>query len=192
MTRNEYLKELKSYLNGLNENELREILLDYEEHFNIGRDKGKTDEEISSELGSPREVSDSILSTMDHNIKNEAVVNDNRKSNEDGTKRFLILLLLLGLNIVFLAGPVMAVLGIIVGIFGTGIGFVIGGVGLMIGAPFTSLITGFAPGILTSVSFGIGMSALGALVFILGILLSKLVYKLASMYIEWNRKIINS
>ncbi len=191
MTRNEYLNKLRSYLDGLSESELREVLLDYEEHFNIGRDKGKTDDEISSELGSPKEVAESIMST----INPEEQVNPNPASAgpaDDGVKRFLIILLLLVLNIVFLAGPVVGVLGIIVGIFGAGIGFVVGGVGLMIGAPFTSFVAGFAPGMLTSLAFGISLSALGALVFILGIGLSKLFYRLASMYIEWNKKVINS
>ncbi|WP_422484651.1 DUF1700 domain-containing protein [Gudongella sp. DL1XJH-153] len=187
----EYLKRLRSYLAELSESELREVLLDYEEHFNIGRDKGKTDDEISAELGSPKEVAESILST----IGPEEKANPNTataKPADDGVKRFLIILLLLGLNIVFLAGPAVAVLGVIVGIFGAGIGFVVGGVGLMIGAPFTSFMAGFVPGMLTSLAFGIGLSALGALVFIFGIYLSKLFYRLASMYIEWNKKVINS
>ncbi|WP_409227870.1 DUF1700 domain-containing protein [Gudongella sp. SC589] len=190
MTRNEYLSKLKSYLSSLREGELREILLDYEEHFNIGRDKGKTDDEISSELGSPREVADSILSTLKTDGNNKSATSQERTSN-DSTRRFLVFLLLLGLNIVFVLGPVVAIMGMIVGIFGAGIGFVVGGIGLVFGAPFASFVSGFVPGILTSISFGIGLSALGALVFILGIVVSKLFYRIMSMYIEWNRRIIN-
>jgi uncharacterized membrane protein len=190
MTRNEYLNKLKSYLSSLREGELREILLDYEEHFNIGRDKGKTDDEISSELGSPKEVAESILSTINTHGDNKDAPTQKYDSN-DGPRRFLIFLLLLGLNLVFVLGPVTAVLGIIVGIFGAGIGFVVGGIGLIFGAPFAGFISGFVPGILTSVSFGIGLSALGGLVFILGVALGKLFYRLMSMYIDWNKRIIN-
>ncbi|WP_461421171.1 DUF1700 domain-containing protein [Gudongella sp.] len=185
MTRNEYLSKLKSYLSDLREGELREILLDYEEHFNIGREKGKTDDEISAELGSPKEVAESILSTIHTESYNE------KAAPNDGSRRFLIFLLLLGLNLVFVLGPVAAVLGVIVGIFGAGIGFVVGGIGLIFGAPFAGFISGFVPGILTSVSFGIGLGALGGLVFILGIVLGKLFYRLMSMYIDWNKRIIN-
>ena len=190
MTRNEYLNKLKSYLSSLREGELREILLDYEEHFNIGRDKGKTDDEISSELGSPKEVAESILSTINPHGDNKDAPTQKYDSN-DGPRRFLIFLLLLGLNLVFVLGPVVAVLGIIVGIFGAGIGFVVGGIGLIFGTPFVGFISGFVPGILTSVSFGVGLSALGGLVFILGVVLGKLFYRLMSMYIDWNKRIIN-
>ena len=38
------------------EKERRDILLDYEEHFNSGLSEGKTEEEIVSELGTPEEV----------------------------------------------------------------------------------------------------------------------------------------
>ena len=190
MTRNEYLSKLKSYLSALREGELREILLDYEEHFNIGREKGKTDDEISAELGSPKEVAESILSTINTESYNEKATPNGGNPN-DGSRRFLIFLLLLGLNLVFVLGPVAAVLGVIVGIFGAGIGFVVGGIGLIVGAPFAGFISGFVPGILTSVSFGIGLSALGGLVFILGIVLGKLFYRLLSVYIDWNKRIIN-
>jgi len=190
MNRKEYLNTLKSYLSGLREGELREILLDYEEHFNIGCEKGKTDDEISLELGTPKEVAESILSTIHADANNTNVTSQDKNPN-DSARRFLIFLLLLGLNLVFILGPVAAVIGIIIGIFGTGIGFVVGGVGLIFGAPFAGLVSGIAPGIITSVSFGIGLGALGGLVFILGIVLSKLFYRLMSMYIDWNRRIIN-
>lgn len=190
MTRNEYLSKLRSYLSSLREGELREILLDYEEHFNIGREKGKTDDEISTELGSPKEVAESILGTIKTDGYNKKVVTQGNDSNE-GTRRFLVFLLLLGLNLVFVLGPVAAVIGIIIGIFGAGIGFLLGGVGLIFGAPFTSFVTGFVPSLVTSISLGIGLSALGGLVLILGIVLSKLFYRLMSMYVDWNRKIIN-
>ena len=61
MTKNEYLNSIKSYLKSLPDDEIRKILRDYEEHFIIGREKGRTEDEIADELGTPKEVADSIL-----------------------------------------------------------------------------------------------------------------------------------
>lgn len=56
MNREEYLKQLKAALKPLPEDELQDILYDYEEHFDIGLSKGKSEEEISAELGDPKEI----------------------------------------------------------------------------------------------------------------------------------------
>jgi uncharacterized membrane protein len=51
MNKMEFLKKLEAKLKGLPVNDIKEILSDYEEHFRIGLEKGKTEEEISVELG---------------------------------------------------------------------------------------------------------------------------------------------
>ncbi|ABW17651.1 DUF4097 family beta strand repeat-containing protein [Alkaliphilus oremlandii] len=56
MNREEYLKQLKAALKSLPEDELQDILYDYEEHFDIGLSKGKSEKEISAELGDPKEI----------------------------------------------------------------------------------------------------------------------------------------
>ncbi len=53
MTKNEYLAQLNSHLVGIPEHEKIEIILDFEEHFSAGLAKGKTEEEICSDLGDP-------------------------------------------------------------------------------------------------------------------------------------------
>lgn len=65
MNREEYLKQLKAALKTLPEDELQDILYDYEEHFDIALSKGKSEEEISAELGDPKEVA-----------KNHTIVSD--------------------------------------------------------------------------------------------------------------------
>ncbi len=188
MTKAEYLNKLKSYLHYLPESEVREILLDYEEHFIIGKEKGKTEDEISKELGDPREVAESIRSTYDFSTKNDAKANTqtNRSPNA------IILILLIVLNVIFVFGPFMGLVGILIGFYAAGFGIAIGGFGLLLRLPVNFVLSTYIPGVVTSTAFGIGLIAMGFLVVILGIILSKLLYKLCVLYIQWNKKLVYS
>jgi uncharacterized membrane protein len=53
MNKKEFLKKLKRLLPA---NDQKEIIADYEEHFNTGISEGKTEEEIASDLGTPTDV----------------------------------------------------------------------------------------------------------------------------------------
>lgn len=53
MNRNEFIGKLDSYLKGIAEDDKKEIIYDYEEHFIIGIEQGKTENEIAEALGDP-------------------------------------------------------------------------------------------------------------------------------------------
>ena len=42
MNKKEFMQKLKDNLMGLNQNDKREVLLDYEEHFLDGKNQGRT------------------------------------------------------------------------------------------------------------------------------------------------------
>lgn len=56
MNRSEFLSSLKDELRRIPQVDRNEILYDYEEHFSIGLEQGKTEEEISMDLGDPRTI----------------------------------------------------------------------------------------------------------------------------------------
>lgn len=56
MTKNEYLEKLKEILTGIETDLAREIVEDYEEHFEMGLKKGKTEEQVCEELGDINEI----------------------------------------------------------------------------------------------------------------------------------------
>lgn len=60
MTQDEYMELLRYYFRRVPDEEKQEILADYEDYFWDGRRDGKTDDDISRELGSPREVYESF------------------------------------------------------------------------------------------------------------------------------------
>ncbi len=62
MKQHEFLRELKEYLESrISPEELEDILSDYESFFVSGREEGKSDDEISEELGSPAFLAKSLL-----------------------------------------------------------------------------------------------------------------------------------
>ncbi|MHB8063733.1 MAG: HAAS signaling domain-containing protein, partial [Ruminiclostridium sp.] len=79
MKQTEYLRELKENLESqISPEELKDILSDYESFFVSGREDGKTDDEISQELGSPAFLAKSLLE--DH-IGKETIQQDKHITN---------------------------------------------------------------------------------------------------------------
>lgn len=61
MTRKEFLTALNQYLVTLSAEEKADIISDYEEHFRVGLENGKTEEEIAAALGSPYDAAAQFL-----------------------------------------------------------------------------------------------------------------------------------
>ncbi|TJX14298.1 DUF1700 domain-containing protein [Tissierella creatinini] len=186
MKKIEYLNHLKTNLQGLPNEEINDILSDYEEHFQIGISKGKTEEEISHELGDPKEIAAGYKLNLKSNQPSDE---STTTTTNDNTKRFLVALLLIIVNVMVLSAPVMALLGILVGLFGMGIGFAFGGLGLLLRLPF--VLIGNSPHILTSLGLGFGLGALGLLVLILGAVIVKHLIILIKKYVKWNIELVN-
>lgn len=188
MNKDEYLSDLKRHLNGFSEAELQDILSDYREHFSIGISKGKTEEEISKELGDPKDIANNFKNNYrPSNYKD----NSNTNNSNDNLRKILIILFLGFLNLVIVLGPYLALFGLLIGIYGIGISFIVAGFGILFGFPISFFMTIISPHILTSLSFGIGFGTLGILTLILAVYLSKLFINLTVQYARWNIKLIN-
>lgn len=61
MTKDEFLTRMERALTVLAPHERIDILSDYVEHFRMGEENGKTDEEIAESLGSPEELAKTFL-----------------------------------------------------------------------------------------------------------------------------------
>ncbi len=188
MNRNEYLEGLKISLHGLPMDELKDILSDYQEHFDIGISKGKSEEEISKELGDPKEVANNYKTTYRPTYSD----NNNTSNQNDKTRKLLISLLLVFFNLIIVLPPFLGLVGLLLGLYLGPIGIIVGGIVAFFGSPLVLFTPIPSPHILTSLAFGIGLLALGSLGIILAIYLTKLFYKLAVKYIQWNIKLINN
>lgn len=72
MTRQEYLSAIRKELSSLSESEVNDIIRDFDEHFEVGLSQGKTEHEISAELGDPVSVARTYfddLETVGHTMK---------------------------------------------------------------------------------------------------------------------------
>ena len=191
MNRAEYLQQLKIALQGLPNDDLQDILYDYEEHFDIGLSKGKSEEEISQELGDPQDIANNYKSSF-KNYQNETVYNSNNSSNN--SVRTLLIVLALGFfNLVIVLGPFLGIVGGLIGLYGGSVGILAGGLGSFFGAiigplGFFNININFHP--LTGIAFGIALTSLGILGLLLCVYLTKLLYKGAIKYIQWNLDLI--
>lgn len=187
MNRNEFIQRLNDELKGLPESEIKDILYDYEEHFEVGLSKGKTEEQISKELGDPRSISKSYKASS---MITEAETNPSPKS---FFKALLAAMALGFLNLIIVLGPFLLVVGLLIGLYGISVGFIIGGIGSFFGMIATSFFP-YTINInvhpLTSISIGIGLSALGVLLLLGSFYLTKLLYQGIIKYLKWNIEII--
>ncbi len=79
MNKTEYLSALKKALKDTDESVMEEIVLDYEEHFQVGMENGKSEEQICEELGSIEDLVKEIKEV--YNTDNK----EDKKTYEDQT-----------------------------------------------------------------------------------------------------------
>lgn len=188
MDRDEYLDLLKLYLKDLPTDEIHDILLDYEEHFRIGISKGKTEEKISKELGSPQDIAANYKGVS---LEVTSSQNQHIRDSNDGSRKLLIGLSLIFINLVIVFAPFMAGVGILISFYLTAFAFVFGGAALLFGFPVMFFVSSSQLHFLTTISFGIGLIGLGILGIILLISLSQLLFRLFVKYLNWNIDLVS-
>jgi uncharacterized membrane protein len=187
MNKNEFMKELGKKLNKLTAKEKIEILSDYEEHFRIGLSEGKTEEEISGNLG---DIS-SIAEQFGIESKKEKLP---KKRNI-----FTVILIASGMiffNLVFVVGPYAGAAGILIGLFAAAVGMAAGGIGgiiLLIISPVLSTFLNIEiNNPLLIIFLSIGISSLGLLFFIGNCYIAKYFVIITAKYVRWNIKVIKN
>lgn len=209
MSKREFLDLLRYYLRIYPANIINDIVADYEEHFRIGLEKGKSETEISAELGSPKDIADEFLA---HEIPPQPNLNSNfngqipsRVPNYQGKTRrkdnsiWLIILIIIG---AILFGPVilgvglsllLAFFGIMIALFTTVVALGISGVLSMVSwaLPWDHIVSvgGFTLHPLTSILLGVFLISLAILATYLTLALLNLCIKgIKNLYlsIRWN------
>lgn len=188
MTKQEFLDILSQSLK-VSEAEKKDIIYDYEEHFSIGIENGKTEQELINELGDPKTIAKQYT----------AAQNLQRAKETPSTKNIFIAVLSavsLGFfNLIFVLGPFLGLICLILGLFVASCGITISGIGMMFGTmlgPIFPNLIGIAAEIPYSalLLFGIGMTALGILCFIGSYYAAKYFYNITIKYLKWNLNII--
>src|SRR5690625_2271061 len=102
MNKEVFLKELCAALQPLSEDERKGIIQDFEEHFMIGKEEGKTEAQIAAALGSPQKIAEEALAH--HQLEQPEVSEPTHKT--DNTARALLAIIGLGFfNLIIVLGP---------------------------------------------------------------------------------------
>lgn len=192
MNKEEYFEKLTKLLKEMPKDEREDILSDYEEHFRIGMENGRTEEELSRALGDPKTVAKQI----------KAEYKITKAENEPSANSIIEAVIAaagLGLfNIIFVALPALGFAAIILTLFVLGLGVIFTGILAML-SPLLHLIfpsiihlplgNGII-GNLMVVLGGVGLTVLGTIWVAAMAYVAKWFYNLALKYLRLNLRII--
>jgi len=188
MNKEQFLSQLRRSLSGIPEQEKKEILYDYEEHFSSGLENGQGEEEIARSLGNPR--------VLGKSYRIESLLDKDRGGNRAlNIMRAVFASLSLGFFNVIITIPLFA--GLFSGLAGLWAGAVslaVSGIAVIVAVIVQPLFPAFiTPGGL-SIPFlifaGIGIGALGLLSVIGMWKLSQLFFRMTARYVQFNVRII--
>lgn len=188
MNRDEFFSQLIINLNHMPKEERDDILSDYEEHFRIGHEDGRTEEEIAEALGNPY--------TIAKQLKGYHIIREDKNTTSKRTFRTVFTAIaLIFFNLVFTVGIFAGLIGILIGLFAVAIGVGVSGVAIFFGTIFQPILPQFItinahP--VVSIFSGIGLTALGILFFIGNCYLSKWFYNIIKKYAKMNLNIIDN
>ena len=182
MTKNHFLNELDRLLAKLPEDERRDILRDYDEHFANAQEVGKTDEAIIDSLGSPEKIAKELAAEYHVELARAS----GNLSDASSAVRAVVAAGGLGFfNLVFVLGPAMAVVATIFAIGLAGVAFVASPILLLV---FTALRlqTFHWFDFFSSLT----LAGIGIFVSIAAYYMSKWTVQLTTRYLAFNLRII--
>jgi len=193
MVEREFIQILTKNLGkGIGEEDRKELLSDYHEHFVLGRDEGKSDGQIVQSLGDPAALGKSIR------VDFFADRADESHGLGNVTKAVFASLSLGLFNLIFIVGPYAGLLGVLIGLWAAAGSIAISGVAAILAAIFEPAVRLFIPYIyhgefwmhLVSFFGGTFLTSLGLLACIGMAKVTREFFRLTLRYIRFNKKII--
>ncbi len=194
MNKDEYLKELTRLMRNLPEEEREDILSDYQEHFIIGVEKGRSEEEIAKALGNPKTVAKQI---------NAEYMVRRAEDKQSAGSMFEAILAAAGLgifNLIFVAIPALILVAVIITLFAVGGAMIVGGILITISYMFQPVFPHVIDfhlnlgqgilGIFEGVLAGIGLTILGVGLITGMAYITRWLYGLAIRYLKYNIRLI--
>ena len=187
-TESEFIRVLKDRLKGtLDPVELDDIVSDYAEHFRMGKESGRTDEELWRSLGSPDDIAREIRAM--HLVKRA-------ESNRSCKNIIHAVLATLGLglfNLVVVLAPFLLLVLMLFVVFIIGVMTTFAGItgiiwSLLQLAGLSAFSVWYSP--LAGVFISIGMTTTGLLMVIGDYYLARFFYRIGIQYLKWNIRVI--
>lgn len=144
MNKNQYMEVLERELRGFSELDRREVLKDYSNFFEEGMSDGRTEEEVSKDLGDPRELARNLREERGTYTSQEQDISPREPKGRDNLKTLVIV----GLVLFFGFPVIMAIGGTIIGLFAGAISLIVtGSVLIFSNATNISFMTTFFAGL---------------------------------------------
>jgi uncharacterized membrane protein len=180
MNKKEFMEKLDKALAGIPKDEKKEVMRDYEDHFSIGLEKGRTEDEIAKSLGDPASIAKSITAEY-------SITRAKREPSIKNIFRAIITVTGLGLfNLIFVLGPLIIAVALLFVAYGVAI--------LFIAAPFLMLVYPASVSIPSGDTpiwmVAVGLHIIGDILLVLSLYITKGFYKLIIAYLQMNAKII--
>ena len=187
MNKEQFLDQLRRSLSGIPEEEKKEILYDYEEHFRSALENGQAEEEIARSLGNPR--------ILGKTYRIETLL-DKEKGGQRASNilRAVFASLSLGFFNVIITIPLYSgLLAGLVSLWAGAVSLALSGVAVIAGVILQPLLPSFFTLGGLSIPFlifsGLGVSALGLLSVIGMWKLSQLFFRMTARYVQFNVRI---
>lgn len=198
MDRATFLKKLEDRLRFLADSDRRDILYDYEEHIAAAVENGESEASVIEKLGSPE-----LIARQYHAAR--MIHEAERQGSPKNMMRAILATMGLGmLNLIFVLGPFVGLIGVLIGLLGSGFAIALSGV-FIAGAGLLGL-TGmdlhwvihstvpisFNQSYLSLAMIGGGISVFsgGGLLALIGVWLSEQTFKLTIRYLKFNMRLI--
>ncbi|MBB6453814.1 putative membrane protein [Salirhabdus euzebyi] len=178
MNKQLFLKELERQLAKVPEYDRKEMIYDFEEHFELGEAEGKTEEEIVKDLGSPRVIAKDLL--IDYRVTQA----ETDKSVKNISQAVIATIGLSFFNLIIMLGPIVAIIGVYVGLSAAAIALTL--------SPFAWIVSLFfdSSNALLGFFVSITVSSLGVLFSVGMIYVGKFLYHIILKYVKFNIRII--
>jgi uncharacterized membrane protein len=179
MNKREFLDALSKQLNKVPEHDRREMLYDFEEHFELALESGKTEGEVAESLGNPKVIAKDLL--VEYMVSQA----ESDKSVKSMFHAILATISLSFFNIIFLLGPIVAIIGVYIALSATAVAFTLSPLAFI-----ASMLFYGPSAILVEFFMAITLCSLGVLLSIAMIYVGKFLYKMILRYVKFNIRIV--
>jgi uncharacterized membrane protein len=187
MNKKQYIEKLSKYLKSLPREEVVDIIGDFDEYFEIGKERGREEEELSTSLGNPKALAKQIR--LESYIKKA----EQTTSAANIGRAIFTSIGLSFFNIIFVLPPLVVIFAAIVALFVAAVSIGAAGITGTVGSffyPLYSQYITFKVNIAAQIFAFIGLGSFGILFFIGDLYLAKLIYRLIVKYLRFNLNII--
>ncbi|ANE46968.1 hypothetical protein SY83_12560 [Paenibacillus swuensis] len=179
MNKQAFFHQLESSLSEVPETQRQEWMYDYEEHFRIAEEEGRSEEEVVRELGEPQSIAKDLL------LNYRVTVAEEHGTVPNVFRAVLAAVSLGFLNLLFVLGPFLGLCAVVCALWVSGGALIVAGIGF-----FGSGIYLGGGSILQGLFVGLLLSSAGVLVCYGMVKVTRTFLNLTLQYIRFNTKMV--